>query len=206
MKVFPSADDKENYTWFIELFFSFYKVVLDQAGIEISTSELDDIKQKLLQHIQVFFMLYYVYQSISTCIQPYGVSEKEFYGWLFYDELKKGDYQPIVQDRVDNMSTYTTSSSFSTTEKKVMHLVLPADILLRYLLETDDVFTVTEIFSSSLYDKEKINMYLRSFLTSSDKLGEFLMYITDYTHYKKNYFGALKKYITRTVKNKPLEQ
>lgn len=79
LKVFPSGDQKETYTWFIDVFFSFYKVVLDQAGIEISVSEMDAIRQKLLQHIQVFFMLYYVYQSIGTSIQPYGVSEKEFY-------------------------------------------------------------------------------------------------------------------------------
>lgn len=84
-----------------------------------------------------------------------------------------------------------------------MHLVLPADILLRYLLETDDIFLVTEIFATSLYDKEKVDEFLTSFLTSPAKLGEFLMYITDYTHYKKNYFVALKKYIMRTVKNDP---
>lgn len=91
LKVFPFADDeKANYAWFIELFFSFYKVVLDQAGVEIGAIEMEEIKQKLLQqHIQLFFMLFYVYQSVGTCIQPYGVTEKEFYGWLFYDELKK---------------------------------------------------------------------------------------------------------------------
>ncbi len=31
------------------------------------------------------------------------------------------------------------------------------------------------------------------------------MYVTDYTHYKKNYFGALKKYVIRTVKNTPTD-
>lgn len=31
------------------------------------------------------------------------------------------------------------------------------------------------------------------------------MYITDYTHYKKNYFTALKKYVIRTVKNEPAQ-
>lgn len=164
---------------------------------------MDGLRQKLLQHIQVFFMLYYVYQSVGTCIQPYGISEKEFYGWLFYDELKKGDYQPMVQDRVNNAQRYAASTTFTTTEKKVMHLVLPADILLRYLLETDDVFIVTDIFANGIYEKEKVDEYLRSFLTSDDKLGEFLMYITDYTHYKKNYFSALKKYVIRTVKNDP---
>lgn len=166
LKVFPyENDEKGNYYWFIDLFFAFYKVVLDQAGIEIGKLEMETLKQKLLHHIQVFFMLYHVYQSVNTCIQPYGVSEKEFYGWLFYDELKKGDFQPIVQDFVDNAAYYTRRADFATTEKKLMHLVLPADILLRYLLETDDVFIVTEIFAHSMYDKEKIDSYVRSFLT-----------------------------------------
>lgn len=90
LKVFPSKDDdKANYSWFIDLFFNFYKVVLDQAGIEIGKLEMDALRQKLMHHLQVFFMLFHLYQSINTCIQPYGVSEKEFYGWLFYDELKK---------------------------------------------------------------------------------------------------------------------
>ncbi|MBP6910839.1 hypothetical protein KBC03_04600 [Patescibacteria group bacterium] len=166
LKVFPSHDEKENYSRFIDLFFSFYKVVLDQAGIEIGLIELDGLKQKLLQHIQVFFMLFYVYQSIGTCIQPYGVSEKEFYGWLFYDELKKGEYQPIVQDRVDHSAEYSRTTTFNTTERKVMHLILPADILLRYLLESDDIFLVTDIFATNIYDKEKVDTYMRSFLTS----------------------------------------
>lgn len=205
LKVFPSTDDKENYSWFIDLFFSFYKVVLDQAWIEIGAMEMDALKQKLLQHIQVFFMLYYVYQSIGTCIQPHGISEKEFYGWLFYDELKKGDYQPLVKDWVDHSDEYAKSSSFNTTERKVMHLVLPADILLRYLLETEDIFLVTEIFSSHIYDKDKVNTYLRSFLISGAQLWDFLLYITDYNHFKKNYFVALKKYVIRTVKNQPLD-
>lgn len=89
LKVFPKGEHKENYTRFIELFFSFYKVVLDQAGLEVGQKEFETIKQKLLKHIQLFFMLYYLYQRVNECIQPYGVSEKEFYGWLFYDELKK---------------------------------------------------------------------------------------------------------------------
>lgn len=206
LKVFPYVDDdKANYYWFIELFFNFYKVVLDQAGIELSSTEMEAVKQKLLQHIHVFFMLYHVYQSVGMCIQPYGVSEKEFYGWLFYDELKKGDFQPLVQDFVENALYYTRRSDFSTTERKVMHLVLPADILLRYLLDTEDVMTVSDIFASSIYNKEKVDEFLTSFLHGSARLGEFLMYVTDYTNYKKNYFSALKKYIVRTVKNQPSE-
>ena len=56
-----------------------------------------------------------------------------------------------------------------------------------------------------MYEKEKVDVFLRSFLTSNAKLSEFLMYITDYTHYKKHYFTALKKYIMRTVKNQPVD-
>lgn len=204
LKVFPYGDDdKANYGWFIDVFFSFYGVVLEQAGLGMSQERFDALKQKLLQNIQLFFMLYYVYKSVSECIQPHQISEKEFYGWLFYDELKKGDYQPLVQDFVEHAHAYTRHTEFNATEKKVMHLVLPADILLRYLLETDDIFLVTETFASAIYDKDRTDSYLRSFLTSGEKLAEFLLFITDYTHYKKNYFPALKKYILRAVKQKP---
>lgn len=200
LKVFPHEDDKLNYHWFIDVFFSFYLVVLEQAGLVITSQQADTLKQKLLQNIQLFFMLYYVYKSIGDCIQPHQISEKEFYGRLFYDELKKGDYQPLVQDFVLHADTYTRSPHFNATEKKVMHLVLPADILLRYLLETDDIFLVVETFAGAIYEKDRMDTYLRSFLTSGDKLSEFLLFITDYTHYKKNYFPALKKYILRAVK------
>ncbi len=204
LKVFPEGEQKETYAWFIELFFSFYAVVLDQAGIKVGEREMSVLRQKLLKHIQLFFMLYYVYQSVNQCIQPYGVSEKEFYGWLFYDELKKGDFQLLVQERVENSEEYTRSSDFSTIERKIMHLVLPADILLRYLLDTDDVFTVSEVFVHEIFDKEKVDDYLRSFLSSDKRMHEFLLYITDYTHFRKHYFNALKKYVIRTVKNEPL--
>ena len=200
LKVFPYEDDKMNYHRFIDVFFSFYSVVLEQAGIVITQEHSDTLKQKLLQHIQLFFMLYYVYKSVGDCIQPHQISEKEFYGWLFYDELKKGDYQPLVQDFVLHAASYTRRSDFNATERKVMHLVLPADILLRYLLESDDIFLVVETFATALYDKDRTDKYLRSFLTSPAQLGEFLLFITDYMHYKRNYFPALKKYILRVVK------
>ena len=161
LKIFPSEDPEENYRWFIEVFFNFYRSVLGQAGLEIEESIFATIQKKLLSNIQVFFMLYYFYQHISHSIYPYGVSDKEFYGWLFYDELKKGDFQPIVQDFVEHHHKYTRQSSFSLTEKKIMHLVLPADILLRYLVEGDDIFLITQQFSSSIYDKEKLDESMR---------------------------------------------
>ncbi|MFZ5341067.1 MAG: hypothetical protein ACOZBL_00385, partial [Patescibacteria group bacterium] len=79
----------EEYKWFIDVFFEFYYMVIDQTGQKIDNTEFEKIKKELLKNIQLFFMLYYYYKSLNSIFTNHNFSNKEYYSLLFYDELKK---------------------------------------------------------------------------------------------------------------------
>ena len=106
---------------------------------------------------------------------------------MFYDELK-GDNKKIVNEFINNHETYTTQSTFSAIENKIMQFILPADILMRYIFLDMDMFLVTDIIVSKIYDKKILDKYLASFRKDEKELESFLLYITDYKHFKKNFF------------------
>ena len=98
IKVFPGNGREKDYAWFIEVFFAFFVLVLEQAGEEISDSKLQEVKTTLLQDIQLFFMLFAYYQRISGLFASPHMSSVEFYQWLFYDDLKQARQKHVIND------------------------------------------------------------------------------------------------------------
>lgn len=201
IKVFPYKNQEENYKRFIDLFFNFYLLIFEQSAKTIDEKHFQQIKKILLSNIQIFFTLFYTYQQLSLEFKAEWSLQKEFYQWLFYDELKKWTYKNLVNDFVDNYQNYTTSPHFSTTEKNIINLVLPADILIRYLFEGKDIFLVTSTIVWEIFDKQKIEEFTMSFLKNNEKLEEFISYITDYSHYKKHFFKGVQKFIMNKFKS-----
>lgn len=194
LKVFPYDDKQKNYKWFIDIFFEFYLMVIEQTGEKVNNKEFSEIKTKLLKNIQIFFMLFYYYQRLNILLYDEILSEKEFYNWLFYDELKKGTYKFMLMDFVDNYERYSRDSSFSNIEKKIMNLIFPADILIRYLMDWEDLFMVVENIITGIYDKSILDNYINWFLKNDENLEKFILYITDYRLFKENYFKWIKKF------------
>lgn len=197
VKQFPNLSREDNFTWFIELLFSLYIFLLDQSGKKYSLETVQAIKQHLLkEHIALFFSLYYFYMYCADSLDIVGVNTQQFFGWLFYDELKWGTLQPIAQDFMAHVEVTTKQSFFTTTEKNLIHLLFPADILIRYILDSDGLSTTLRHMVVHFFPKEKLQQYMTSFLRDDKQFSEFLQFITDYTHFKNSYFWALKKYMT----------
>lgn len=203
IKVFPFTTKEENTARFIEVFFEFYKLIFEQTGKKIADHTFQTIKKELLKHIELFFCLFYFYQHCQNIFKPEEVSEKELYMWMFHEEIKKGNYKHMVEDYINNFSEYSRSSTFSTTEKNIINLILPADILIRYLFEGKDIFAISNIVIGEIYDKEILQNFLRSFLKNSDQLEGFLEYITNYNHFKTNYFRGIQKLVANKFKPHP---
>jgi hypothetical protein len=89
IKIFPHTDKEKNYSWFIDVFFSFYRISLMEAGQMIDEKEFSELKTKLLQEIQLFFMLFYFYTHMNNLFVGPTVSDKDFYQWLFHSEMKQ---------------------------------------------------------------------------------------------------------------------
>lgn len=193
IKVFPTKNKEATYAWFIEVFFNFYDLTLQQYGIE-SRKHRKTIRTLLLQQcIHVFFMLFVTYQRLNGVFYASTISEKELYQWLLYDELKKGTFKVAAQTFIAQSATATRDPEFSEIDQDLLQLIFPADVIIRYLFQERDVPLVVETLVSQLYDKERLDGYVCSFLKDEKQFEDFIQYICDYRIYKANFFRGLQQ-------------
>ncbi len=200
IKVFPYKDREKNYNRFVEIMFSFYEFVFQQTGKKIDPAIIKSLKKELLNQIELFFLLFAVYKNFNTLFTNPHISDKDIYSWLFYDELK-GDAKTIYAEFIANHKEYTSKNTFSAVETKIMQSVLPADILLRYLFLDSDMFLITNTVITKVFDKKILDTFITSFRTDESQLENFLLYITDYRNFKKNFFWGVQKYIVTTFRD-----
>jgi len=116
------------------------------------------------------------------------------YARLFYDELK-GDQKQFFQEFIDNAGFSSQQVNFSAKENKILQHILPADILLRYLFLENDMMLITETIVAKLFDKKILDGFMAGFRSKEPPVEDFLLYITDYRHFKKKFFAGVQKYI-----------
>lgn len=194
LKIFPYKDREKNYNWFIETMFSFYEFVFQQTGKKVDPVIIKALKKELLNQIEVFLMLFSVYRNLNTLFVHPDIADKDIYAWLFYDELKS-DAKSIYAEFIANHKEYTSKKNFSAIETKIMQSILPADILLRYLFIDSDMGLITDIVIAKIFDKKILDTFIKSFRTDESQFEPFLLYITDYRNFKKNFFSGVQKYI-----------
>ncbi len=194
IKIFPYTDREKNYNRFVETMFAFYEFVFQQTGKKIDPNIIKSLKKELLNQIELFFLLFAVYQNLNSIFVHEQVSDKELYSWLFYDELK-GESKSIYAEFIANHKEYTNKKTFSAVETKIMQSILPADILLRYLFIDADMFLITDTVISKIFDKKILDDFIKSFRKDDTQLENFLLYITDYRNFKKNFFWGIQKYM-----------
>jgi hypothetical protein len=187
IKIFPYRDREKNYNWFVEILFSFYEFVFQQTGKKIDPTIVAKLKKELLNQVELFFLLFATYKNFNTIFVHSYVTDKDLYSWLFYDELK-GNSKETYTEFVTNHKEYTSKKTFSAIEIKIMQSILPADILLRYLFIDADMFLITDTVISKLFDKKILDTFITSFRKDDTQLENFLLYITDYRNFKKNFF------------------
>lgn len=193
IKVFPGATREENIPWFIELFFATRERVAEAWGRKISATKMKALRDQLLQNIHVFFMLATVYEKANHLFVSPHLTSAELYQRLFYDELKKGKQQQLLQDFVDHADYYSTESTWTERDHQVMELLLPADILLKYLYTERDTLLVTQKIITQLYDMDYIESCVQSFLKGDDRFEEFVLYICDWKLLRNSYFRGVKQ-------------
>lgn len=195
IKVFPNQTPEEKFNWLVDIFFSFYEIVFLQTWVSYNKKTLIEIKKTILKENNIFFMLMKAYETINWLFDVSINNEKDYYQRLFYDELKDPAHNSSIQEFIQNCSYFNQQSSFSLIEKKILPLVLPADILIRYLYTEADPYILTPTLIGSIFEKEKIEKYIEWFRKWDGNIEEFFSYITDFNIYKKWFFDWIKKYM-----------
>ncbi len=198
IKIFPYADNTElNFNWFVELFWSFYPIVLHQFWSPCDPSVIESFKKKTLKQTDLFCMLYYSYQHVASVFSVDDSEYQDFMQWLFYDESKKQTFQESLHDYLNHMTTYRHSISFSLSEQKLISTLIPADILIKYLFDHESIDLIVGSLCTSLFDKDKLDSYLRSFLKNDNDFEAFIFYITDYQLLKTGFFQWVQNFFTQ---------
>ena len=201
IKIFPNKQKQNDYNRFIEVFFSFYRFVFEQTWKSLDENKFKNIQKELLSQIEIFFMLFYYYQKINLLFYNNQVSSKEFYWRIFYDELKDIEIKDNIFKFIQSSESQTINSNFGQLEKSILQYILPADVLLKYLFLENDMNLIIENIVSKLWDKKLLNEYLKTFRKDWKELENLLIYLTDYKHFKKNFFTWVQKYIVTIFRN-----
>ena len=95
--------------------------------------------------------------------------------------------------------TTRTDSSFSALEKKILDLVIPADISIRYLFGDQESKLITEHILSSIYPPQDYQALLESFVQDGERTQELIDSITDFDRMRANFFYGLQNYIKAKI-------
>ncbi len=192
LKKFPYQTKQENFQWFIEVFFNFYQYTFTKTKSTLNQKTFQKYKALLLKQTQLFFCFFYFYQKLNHVFDD--TISHEAYSWLFYDEIKKSESKAIIKDFLQHANEYTIQETFSTTEQILIDHILPADLLIRYLFIKDDELLIARHLVPKIFKKEKIDVFLDSFLENDDSLEAFLEHITNFRHFRENFFDGAKEY------------
>lgn len=195
IKIFPYEKKEQNYNWMIDIIFSFYHFVFEQTAKTINEKHVQEIKKNLLWEIELLFFLFEYYQNLNNLFYNEKISPNEFYERVFYDEIRNNSIKNVFISFIEQQQEYTSKTSFSLIERKVLHYILPADILIKYLFLDADTFSITDTIISHIYEKKVLDSFLKEFPKGKWNMKEMLLYITDYRNLKKNFFKGVQKYL-----------
>lgn len=201
IKIFPlKMSKKDSFNWFITVFFSYYTFLLGMYQVKIGKKSMADLQSKLIAHTDIFFWLYYVYQSLNNCLENDQAALEEYFDRLFSDELKKNKIKTDFLAFQANAHEYVYSTELSPMEDKLLDALMPAEILMKLFYNREDVFWMSEYVVPHIYDNQKMDMYLRGFLGSDAHVEEWVSYLMDHKPWKLHFFGSLKKMLIHKFK------
>ena len=73
--------DQENYNWFVEVFFDFYKITFEQLQTKISDSDFIAVKKAVLQETAFCFLLFHFYNKLNSLLAEKS-SDTDYLDWL----------------------------------------------------------------------------------------------------------------------------
>lgn len=205
IKCFPFKTKQENYNRFMEVFFNFYEFIFGQTGQKIGKNELNKIKKEIGQKSDLFLCLFYTYQKFGKVLWKEDIPSKEYYLRLLGDVSKK-DEEEMLDIFTQNIRKHIHTTTFWNMENKFLQQILPADILMRYLFLDTNVFLSIETILGKLFDTKTLDGYLKSFLKDDSQREAFIHYITNYKHFKKNFFQGIQKYLVTLFQKEEINE
>ena len=200
VKVFPSAHDQENYNWFVEVFFDFYKITFEQLQTKISDSDFFAVKKAVLQETAFFFLLFHFYKKLNSLLAEKS-SDTDYLDWLLW----KTKQTNLIKAFKENYATTKYLPHSSPLEQSILNMVRPADILIKYLFGDANPIIAVETIVARIFDKTELDLLVQSFLTSDEQLPQLFEYLLEYKKYKYWFFAGVQNYIIKLLRSEGKE-
>jgi len=196
VKVFPSDKDQENYNWFIDVFFDFYKVTFEQLQTKITDKDLANVKKSLLQETPFFFLLFHFYKKLNTLLANKSDD------WEYLDRLlwKTKPQDTTLSAFKSNYETTKYLPHSSPLEQSILNRIWPADILIKYLFWDADPILAVETIVEKIFDKKELDPIVSSFVKWDKELPRLLEYLLEYKRYKYGFFAWVQNYMVRLLR------
>ena len=196
IKVFPWIDEKSDFQWFIDLYFNFFEVLIWQLKHRVTQERIRQIRSKMLEHIDIFFMMFY-YEKRVSCLYINNYRWKknyvnEFYQWLFWSQPTA-----VQKNFLQNVDEIINNSSFWEIEGSLLFEIAPADIHLKYLFLETNVWEVVSCIVSNIFDRKILDKKLTTLMKNEEELDFILDYVTNPDNFKKWFFKWVKQYVSR---------
>jgi hypothetical protein len=133
-------------------------------------------------------------------------SDDDFLVWLYHDEIVGGNEEMITSYR-SNYESSVMQPTISDAEWKVWELMMPADMVVRYLFATDTMYDVVKIVLRDLYDHDFLIQTLDHAFVSqdpqekTDAWEKVMHYIMSSRSTKKEFFHKIKAFAQRRTAN-----
>lgn len=200
VKVFPSEHDQENYNWFVEVFFDFYKITFEQLQTKISDSDFSAVKKAVLQETAFFFLLFHFYKKLNSLLAGKS-SDTDYLDWLLW----KTKQTNLIKAFKENYATTKYLPHSSALEQSILNMVRPADILIKYLFGDANPIIAVETIVARIFDKTELDPLVQSFLTSDEQLPQLFEYLLEYKKYKYWFFAGVQNYIIKLLRSEGKE-
>ena len=200
VKVFPSAHDQENYNWFVEVFFDFYKITFEQLQTKISDSDFFAVKKAVLQETAFCFLLFHFYKKLNSLLAEKS-SDTDYLDWLLW----KTKQTNLIKAFKENYATTKYLPHSSPLEQSILNMVRPADILIKYLFGDANPIIAVETIVARIFDKTELDPLVQSFLTSDEQLPQLFEYLLEYKKYKYWFFAGVQNYIIKLLRSEGKE-
>jgi hypothetical protein len=156
--------------------------------VKLDPEIYERIKIILIEDVKTLFALFHIFKDLSEYFVVINDEYGEFLKRLFAGDLQHKVHDKYTKQYLELHADLCQSTTFNTLEKKIIDLIIPADILIRYLFGDDEGKFIAKHILSTLYEPTHFQDLMESFIVSGERVKECIEYSIEFTSLKKNFF------------------
>ncbi len=200
IKIFPKGTRKEQYDRFVKVFWSFYETIFENTNAICDPIIYQRVKEFIFNDVKIFFALYHIFEEIAGYFYIINDDYPEYLKRLLAGDLHHKVHEKYTKTYLEDHENLSKSTTFTAVESKIIDLILPADILIRYLFGDDEGKFISKHILSTLYIPSHLNTLMESFIHSWKNVKECIEYSIEFSPLKKNFFFGLQNYIKEKIR------